>query len=159
MISYQLIHSKLRVCGKHLHSPLLLLIRLFWGASFFATGMGKFAHLDKVTIFFHSLGLPFPELNAILVASIETIGGACLFLGFASRLVCIPLICIMIAAFLTADSAAVRTIFSDPQNFIHRDPFSFLFASILVFVFGPGALSLDYWLWDRKCEPYTNRRK
>ena len=147
---YKYLHVKLTFLGNCLQSPLLLLIRLFWGGCFFITGIGKFTHMQKAVQFFESLGIPFASFTAPLTATVETIGGACLILGLFSRAASIPLICTMIVAFLTAETEAVRTAFSDPQNFIHRDPFSFLFASILVFVFGPGKISFDYWLWDRK---------
>jgi putative oxidoreductase len=143
-------YSKLIAFGNHLQSPLLLLIRLFWGGTFVVTGLGKFAHLGQVIDYFHSLGIPFASLSVILTAFIETICGACLLLGFASRLVAIPLIFTMIIAFLTAEKEALKQILSDPQKFIHADPFSFLFASLIVFVFGPGAASIDRWFWEKK---------
>lgn len=149
-MEFSRVNAKLTAFGNSLQSLLLLAIRLFWGGSFFVTGIGKFANLGKVTAFFETLGIPLASFSAFLTASIETIGGACLFLGLASRWVSIPLIFTMIIAFVTADSEAVRMLFVDPQNFIHRDPFSFLFASVIVFVFGPGAISLDYWLWNKK---------
>src|SRR5690242_10034566 len=127
--------------GDRLKSPLLLIIRLFWGGSFLVTGLGKFGHLAKVTAYFQTLGIPFPHFNAILTASIETVCGTCLLLGLASRLVAIPLILTMITAILTSEQAALKSIFSDPQRFIHTDPFSFLFASVIIFVFGPGSVS------------------
>ncbi len=148
--SYSLLRSKITAIGNDLQSPLLLAIRLFWGGSFFITGIGKFAHLENVISFFRSLHIPFAPFSAILTATVETVGGALLLLGLFSRLASIPLIFTMIVAFLTAESAAVRKVFSDPQNFIHREPFSFLFASLLIFVFGPGAISLDCWLWEKK---------
>lgn len=149
-LKYARFHSKLKTFGNFWQSPFLLAVRLFWGGSFVVTGLGKFSNLGRVTEFFQSLGIPLAPLSAFMTASIETICGACLFVGFASRLVAIPLICTMIVAFATAESAAVHAIFTDPQNFIHRDPFSFLFASLIIFVFGPGALALDYWIWERK---------
>ncbi|HSX38681.1 MAG TPA: DoxX family protein [Chlamydiales bacterium] len=145
----QSILSKLAAFGNSLQSPLLLAIRLFWGGSFFVTGIGKFTHIEKTIAYFESLGIPFATFSAFFVGSIETIGGACLFLGLFSRLASIPLMCIMIAVFMTAETEALHKIFSDPQNFVQREPFSFLFASLLVFVFGPKAISFDYWLWKK----------
>ena len=145
-----LLIQKLAAFGYGLHSPLLLIIRLIWGGAFFITGIGKFQHMEKVIHFFQSLGIPFASFNASLVATVETVGGACLFLGLFSRIASIPLMCTMIVAFLTAESEAVRMIFSDPQNFIHREPFSFFFACLLIFVFGPGALSIDHFLWKAR---------
>ena len=38
----------------HLQSPLLLVIRLYWGISFAQTGWGKLTHLDRTASFFAS---------------------------------------------------------------------------------------------------------
>ncbi|MDD5199510.1 MAG: DoxX family protein [Terrimicrobiaceae bacterium] len=126
-----------------LQSPLLLAVRLYWGWQFFLTGKGKFEHLDKVTQFFTSLGIPMPHLNAIMAASTECFGGLLLLLGLGSRLISIPLTVVMIVAYLTADLEAVQTIFSKPENFLTAAPFQFLFAVVLVLAFGPGAFSID----------------
>jgi putative oxidoreductase len=146
-MSFEKMYSALQAFGERLKSPLLLVIRLFWGGSFLVTGLGKFGHLEKVADFFQSLGIPFPLFSATLTAFIETVCGTCLLIGFASRLVAIPLILTMITAILTSEQGALKHILSDPQRFIHITPFSFLFASLLVFVFGPGSASIDYWLW------------
>ncbi len=143
-------YTALTSLGNSLKSPLLLAIRLFWGGAFLITGLGKLGHLSNVTVFFQSLGIPFPFFSATLTALIETVCGTCLLLGLASRLITIPLIFTMIVAILTSEQEALRQILSDPQRFIHTDPFSFLFASLIVFVFGPGSASIDHWLWDKK---------
>lgn len=146
-MSFKAFYLALSAFAKQLKSPLLLVIRLFWGGSFLITGLGKLGHLEKVTQFFQSLEIPFPFFSAILTASIEIVCGTCLLLGFASRLVAIPLILTMITAILTSEQEALKNSLSDPQRFIHTDPFSFLFASLLIFVFGPGSASFDRFLW------------
>lgn len=50
-----------------LQAVLLLLLRLWWGWSFFVTGKGKLLHLEQTAAFFGELGLPWPKLNAIIV--------------------------------------------------------------------------------------------
>lgn len=157
MPSFRETCSKIAVFGNRLQSPLLLLIRLYWGGSFFITGFGKFTHMGNVVSFFQSLGIPFAHFSAFLTALVETIGGACLFLGLFSRLASIPLMFVMIVVFATAESEAVRMLLSNPQKFIHSTPFSFLFASLLVFVFGPGQISIDSRFLDKK-ESRFNRR-
>ncbi|MEI8300255.1 MAG: DoxX family protein [Chlamydiota bacterium] len=132
--------------GNKLQSLLLLIIRLCWGWLFFTTGLSKFMDIQSVISYFTSLGLPMPALSAYAASSIELIGGICLFFGVASRLICIPLIGNMTVAFLAAESAAVVTIFLNPINFITRTPFTFLFVAVLIFVFGPGKISVDYLL-------------
>jgi putative oxidoreductase len=61
----------------------------------------------------------------------------------ASRLLCIPLICTLTGAYLTAHREALLTIFSNPDQFISQAPFNFLLTSLIVFCFGPGKFSLD----------------
>jgi putative oxidoreductase len=132
--------------GNFLQSFLLLAIRLFWGYSFFQTGYGKLQNITPIIEYFRSLGVPWPTFSTYLSASVECFGGICLFIGLASRLVSIPLACVMIGAYLTAEFAAVKTIVEDPQNFVSRLPFNYLLTALLVFVFGPGKISIDYLL-------------
>jgi putative oxidoreductase len=126
-----------------LQSPLLLVVRLYWGWAFFQAGNGKLMNLEQTTAFFTELHLPMPGVNAFLAGTTECVGGALLLLGLAARLASVPLIFTMIVAYLTAENEALKSISSDPEKFLGADPFLFLFASVLVLVFGPGALSLD----------------
>ena len=142
--------------SSYLSHPFLLVVRLYWGWSFFQTGKGKLMTHDNVTEFFTSLGIPLPGLNAWMAGATECFGGLLLLAGLASRLTAIPLIVTMIVAYLTADAEAVRNIFSEPDKFTGADPFLFLLASVIIFVFGPGAISLDRliaWLVARNSEP------
>lgn len=126
-----------------LQSPLLLAIRLYWGWQFFQSGLGKLRDIDKVVDFFTSLGIPHPAFTAHLVGGLEFVGGALLFLGLGSRLIALPLTVNMLVAYLAADREALLSFFSDPGKFYAADPFTFLFASLLILVFGPGKISLD----------------
>jgi putative oxidoreductase len=132
-----------------LQSFLLLVVRLYWGWQFFLTGKGKLMDLDKPTEFFQSLGIPFPHAQAMLAGATESFGGLLLLAGLCSRLVSIPLMILLSVAYLTADLDKVKMIFSDPDKFLTADEFLFLFAVVLVFVFGPGKFSID-WLIKRK---------
>lgn len=130
--------------GTFFQDWLLLAIRGYWGFSFFLSGLGKLLEIDPIISYFASLGIPFPEINAYVASWIEFLGGFCLLIGFAARLVSIPLALNMIVALLTAHLDAVKTIFSDPQNFIVQLPFNYLLAVLIVFAFGPGKISIDY---------------
>jgi putative oxidoreductase len=141
--SYAKLDRLLATLAGWLQSPLLLLVRLWWGWSFFLTGKGKLMNLDKTAGFFESLNIPMPKLNAIVAGSVECFGGLLLLVGLFSRVVSVPLMFTMVIAYVTADSAAWHAIFSDTDKFTGATPFLFLFASTLVFVFGPGKLSLD----------------
>ena len=135
-----------------LQSILLLLIRLYWGWGFFQTGKGKLMDLEKPTEFFQSLGIPFPHTQAILVGTTECVGGLLLLLGLASRVISIPLTILLVVAYLTADLEIAKNIFNNPDKFLAADEFLFLFAVVLVLVFGPGKFSID-WIVRRRIAP------
>ncbi len=145
-------HAVLVKCGGMLQSPLLLVMRLYWGWSFFQTGKGKLLHHADTTDFFQSLGIPLPALNAWVAGAVECVGGLFLLAGFASRPTAIPLAVTMIVAYLTADVAALKNIFSEPDKFTEAAPFLFLLTAVLVLAFGPGAFSVDR-LLARKFSP------
>lgn len=132
-----------------LQSPLLLVIRLYWGWQFFLTGKGKLMNLERTSNFFLSLHIPLPHLNAWVVGVTECVGGLLLLTGLGTRLVGALLAFDMIIAYLTADIEKVKHIFDDPDKFLGADPFLFMLASIIVLAFGPGAFSLD-WLIGKK---------
>ena len=79
----------------------------------------------------------------------EFVGGILLVVGIGSRLTGLALSVDMIVAYVAADRQALAAIFSDPGKFYNADPYTFLFASLLVFVFGPGKLALDFLLSRR----------
>ena len=126
-----------------LQSPVLLLIRLYWGWQFWQSGVGKLHDISKTVDFFTSLGIPLPAFNAHFVALLEAGGGILLFVGLASRLIALPLAFDMIVAYVTADREALGSIISDPGKFYNADPFTFLLSSLIILAFGPGWFSLD----------------
>lgn len=143
---FSFFYSGLVRLSENFQSLILLIFRLVLGYGFLQSGLGKFADLGSTASFFHTLAIPYPEANAIIVAIIETFGGICLILGLGTRLWALLLAFIMIVAFLTADFEAVKNIFVDPLNVTRKVPFNFLLVSLLLFAFGPGKISLDYLL-------------
>ncbi len=139
--------------ANRLQSPFLLAVRLYWGWQFIQTGLGKLHHLPKVTQFFSSLGIPMPHANAVFVSNLEVVGGILLALGLGSRLISLLLAGDMIVAYLASDREALQAIFSDPGKFYNADPYTFLFAALMILIFGPGWFSLDALLekfWAKK---------
>jgi putative oxidoreductase len=126
-----------------LRNPFLLFIRVYWGYQFIQTGWGKLQHLDKTTEFFMNLGIPFPHVNAVAVGLTELIGGALLALGAGFGVASVPLVVILAMAYLTDDHEALASIFSDPDKFVAATPFPFLFANIVVMLWGTGDWSVD----------------
>jgi putative oxidoreductase len=126
-----------------LQSPFLLAVRLYWGWQFMQAGWGKLNDIGKVVNFFTNLGIPAPALNAYFVSGLEFAGGLLLLLGLGSRLIALPLTIDMIVAYITADREALFSIISNPDRFTAAAPYTFLVASLIVLIFGPGRLSLD----------------
>jgi putative oxidoreductase len=136
-------YSRFATAASYLQSPLLLAIRLYWGWQFAQAGWGKLHNLAKITGFFTSLNIPFPAANAHFVSGLEFVGGVLLILGLGTRFIGLLLAVNMFVAYWTADHEALTSIFSDPGKFYVADPYTFLFASLLVMVFGAGLFSLD----------------
>jgi putative oxidoreductase len=140
-----------------LQTPFLLAIRLYWGWQFLQTGWGKLSDIHKVVGFFTDLGIPAPALNAWFISGLEFAGGVLLMVGLGSRLIALPLVIDMIVAYIVADREALFSIISSPDKFAAAAPFTFLFASLIVLIFGPGKVSIDALLagrlWRRGVEP------
>jgi len=132
-----------------LQSPFLLAVRLYWGWQFMQTGWGKLTDIGKVANFFTTLGIPAPLLNAYFISALEFGGGLLLILGLGSRLIALPLTIDMLVAYVTADREALFSIISNPDKFTGAAPYTFLIASLLVLIFGPGKASLDALLATR----------
>ena len=79
-----------------------LLARLIIGAIFVPTGWGKLHNLPDIVSFFRDLGIPYPELQAPFVSTLEFVGGLLVLTGLATRVVAVPLMGTMVVAILTA---------------------------------------------------------
>ncbi|MCB1148676.1 MAG: DoxX family protein [Chlamydiia bacterium] len=129
-----------------LQSPLLLVIRLVWGFLFLQAGISKFASMSETIEFFQGLDIPYAVWAAYAVAFFETVGGALLIVGLWTRLAALPLVVIMVVAYLTAHNEALMGAIQnvDLKAFMNESPFTFLLASLVLVAFGPGVFSLDW---------------
>jgi len=123
-----------------------LATRVTLGLALYHTGLGKWGHLDKVTEFFASLGIPFPAANATFIASLELAGGLFLLAGLGTRLFAFLLACTMVVAILTSDHQALAEKF--PADFTDVSSFAYLLFLLWLLFYGPGPISLD-WLVSR----------
>ncbi|MDR3735831.1 MAG: DoxX family protein [Acidobacteriaceae bacterium] len=140
-----------------LQAPFLLAVRLYWGWQFAQSGWGKLHNLAKVTDFFTSLGIPAPALLAHFCAGLEFVGGILLILGLASRFISLLLVGNMVVAFYTAEREALFSVIRDPGKFYTADAYTFLFAALLILIFGAGALSVDHLLRHHFAKKHRDR--
>ncbi|HEX4139687.1 MAG TPA: DoxX family protein [Candidatus Methylacidiphilales bacterium] len=139
--------------GNHLQSFALYLVRFGFGLPLAEDGLGKLLHVPKVTDYFTSLGIPFPEQNVYLVSYTEMIGGILLALGLCTRLTAVPLLFNFIVAYLTTEMDGLKNLlYFNPDEVFNDAAFPDLVLSIVALAFGPGAFSLDYLicLWRKK---------
>jgi putative oxidoreductase len=137
------LYQRLVRLASYLQSPFLLFVRLYWGFQMMQDGWAKLHNLAKVTDYFTSLGIPLPGVNAPFISGLELVGGILIMLGLESRLFALLLTCAMMVAFATGDRDKLFSIFSDPDTFQGATPYPFLFAFLIVLIFGPGKISLD----------------
>ncbi|MGC1903859.1 MAG: DoxX family protein [Candidatus Acidiferrum sp.] len=137
------LHDRFLQVVSYAQSPFLLLVRLYWGWQLAQSGWGKLHNLDKVAEFFTSLNLPHPAHMAVFIACVEFFGGIFFALGLFSRMTALVLTVNMLMAYITADREALFSFFSDPDKFSAAAPYVFLFASLLILIFGPGKLCMD----------------
>jgi len=116
-----------------------LVARVAVGWTFMLTGWGKLHDLDSVVGFFRELGIPYPELQAPFVASVELVCGTLLVAGLASRVAALPLIGTMVVAIATAQWKDVAS-FGDLYGLVE-----FLYIVIFAWIAaaGPGPVALD----------------
>ena len=116
------------------------LIRIAAGMVFMAHGYQKFftMGIEGTTGFFTQLGIPLPGIAAIVVATVELVGGFAFLAGFMTRLVAIP---------LAIDMATAILVFHSKHGFFVPMGIEFvtllLVSAIGLAIGGPGAFSLD----------------
>lgn len=144
--------------GSNLQSLFLFFMRLTWGHQFLLAGLEKLHNAATATEFFSSMGIPAAGFHTYLVSYFEIVGGVCLMLGLASRIIAVPLLVILLTALSTAHSEAVGNAISllDPHLFAKELPFPYFITAMLVFTFGPGRISIDAWIkrWVEKQPRY-----
>jgi len=123
----------------------LLLARWIVAYGFFEPAMRKWADIGAIAIWFETLGIPLPTLNAYMAASTEITGVVLLTLGLFTRLISIPLIVVMIVAIVTVH---LPNGFSVGNNGFEIPLYYMLFLAMFA-TFGAGKLSLDYLLFGK----------
>ncbi len=122
-------------------------LRIVTGIVFAMHGYQKFFQMGVpgVTGYFGSLGVPAPHFFAILVSSLELIGGIALVLGLFTRVIAIPLIIDMMTAIV---------LFHAKNGFFVPKGIEFVLmlmtSCIALALAGPGAFSIDRALREKR---------
>lgn len=124
----------------------LLIFRVVLVYGFYSPAIYKISDFSGTANWFESLGMPLPTLNAYLAGITEFAGVILLALGLGTRLISFPLIITMIVAIFTVH---IGNGFPAIHNGIEI-PLYFIFMLLTLMVYGPGRLSLDYWIQKRK---------
>lgn len=120
----------------------LTLLRVVTGLVFFMHGQQKLFEMGigGVAGFFGSLGIPAPQLAAVVVSLVETVGGLALILGVLTRVA---------GVLLTIDMLTAMLLVHRPNGFFVGDGGIELVlmlgaAALALALTGPGALALDH---------------
>ena len=124
----------------------LLLVRIVFGAALMLHG------LDKIQNPFHWMDRmpgPAPGIFQGLAALSEFGGGLALILGLLTPLACLGIISTMVVAFLKVHLPAGHPFVAGGPASFETVAF-FAVVALALLVSGPGALSLDAWLFGRR---------
>jgi putative oxidoreductase len=119
----------------------ITVLRIIVGVVFFVHGMQKIfmIGIPGVGGFFTQLGIPAPELMAIVVTAVETLGGLALIAGALTRWVAIPLAITMLVAIFTAHLSSGFFVNNGGYEFA----LTLLAGSVALVLAGSGAMAVD----------------
>lgn len=144
--------------GSHLQSIYLFTMRWVWGHQFFLSGIENLKNIEKTSEYLATFHVPYPVFHAWEMGIVQAVGGILLFLGLASRLIAIPLFIVCVTLLMTVHATYLKefSFITDPLILVIQKPYPLMMTSILMFVFGPGRLSIDAWIkrWVSKQPRY-----
>ena len=117
----------------------LLMIRLVLAYGFWGPGMMKWSNIDGIAEWFGGMGMPFPTLNAYMSATTEVGGAILLVLGFAVRIISIPLMVVMVVAITTVHLANGF----EAGNNGFEIPLYYLIMLFTLLIYGGGNIGID----------------
>jgi putative oxidoreductase len=139
---YYNITNKISENGKDLG---LLFLRLVLAYGFYGPAMMKLKSFKNTVGFFDGIGIPAPEINAVLATLTETLGFVLLFLGLGIRIITFPLMITMLVAIFFVHW---KNGYDVGNNGIEI-PLYYLLMLLVLFTQGGGKFSVDYFLRKR----------
>ncbi len=99
----------------------------------------KFNDIESIGKWFETMNIPFPLLNAYMAATTEVVGAVLLLVGFASRLISIPLMIVMMVAIFTVHFANGYEASSNGYEI----PLYYLVMLFTITIYGGGRISIE----------------
>lgn len=125
-------------------SKTTILIRLFVGAVFLSEGIQKFLFPDVLGAGrFEKIGFDNPAFWAQFTASFEILCGTMILLGVLTRLASVPLLIIMLVAFVTTKYPILIDKGFWTMAHEYRADFAMTIGTIFLIIKGAGYYSLD----------------
>lgn len=144
----QIIHTYRKACASLEQAKWLplLLLRSVLAYGFYEPAKTKLTGIADVANWFATMNIPFPLLNAYLAGITEALGVVLLALGLGTRIITVPLmITMLVAIFIVHWSNG----FASSDNGFEI-PLYYLLMLLVLFVLGPGKVSLDGLLFKQK---------
>ena len=85
-----------------LQNPLSLVGRILLAVLFLPAGFGKLTGFAGTVGYIASVGLPLPQVGAVLAIVVEILGGIALIIGFQTSLVSLALVPVLLGAAVLA---------------------------------------------------------
>lgn len=145
-MKYKQMYMEFSRLSDYARSFALLFARLAVAYGFYEPAMMKWSDISSVAVWFGSMGIPFPTLNAYMAASTEAFGVVLLTLGLFTRFISLPLIVVMIVAIVTVH---LPHGFSAGDNGFEIPLYYMLFLFIFV-TNGAGKFSIDRLIFGEK---------
>jgi putative oxidoreductase len=133
-------------------SIVLLVMRVLFGLALWFSGYSHLHNYDAMVKRFTEWGVPLPGLNVYISGLTEAGGGLLLLFGIGTRLIAVPLFFNFVVAYVTASRSKLVQMISGPDRWggladvVSDDAMPFLVMSLIAYAFGPGKLSVDYFI-------------
>ncbi len=131
--------------AKVLENLALLALRLVLAYGFYIPATKKFGDLKAVGDWFETLGIPFAQTSAYLVATFEMLGVLLLTFGLFTRFICIPLMITMLVAIFTVHWSNGFAVGDNGYEI----PLYYLAMLGVLLAKGPGKLSFDGFIFEK----------
>ena len=134
-------------------SKTTILIRIMVGTVFLSEGIQKFLFPETVgSDRFEKIGFENPEFWASITAAFEILCGFLVLAGTLTRLASIPLLVIMIVAFITTKYPILAEKGLWQMAHEYRTDFSMTIGNIFLLIMGGGKYSFDHHLMRTKSD-------